>query len=133
RLPGAPRSAEWRYGTNLEFMKQLLDHWLHRYDWRAAEARLNRFRQFMVEVGGYRVHLIHERGSGPTPLPIVITHGWPGSFVEFDQIIEQLAHPERFGGDIADAFDVVVPSMPGYGWSSAPDEPITTREIAALW
>jgi microsomal epoxide hydrolase len=79
------------------------------------------------------VHLVHERGSGPDPLPLVLTHGWPGSFVEFEAVVGPLAHPERFGGRIEDAFDVIVPSLPGYGWSSAPASPISTREIARIW
>jgi pimeloyl-ACP methyl ester carboxylesterase len=133
RFPIEPTNAGWDYGANLGFVKRLVDYWLDEYDWRAVEARLNRFSQFVATIGDYRIHLVHERGSGPNPLPLVITHGWPGSFVEFEAVIEPLAHPERFGGRAEDAFDVVVPTMPGYGWSSAPPEPITTRDIARLW
>jgi microsomal epoxide hydrolase len=114
-------------------MERLLDYWRHEYDWRLVEARLNRVPQFMASVGGYRIHLVHERGSGPAPLPLVLTHGWPGSFVEFEAVIGPLAHPERFGGRIEDAFDVVVPTLPGYGWSSPPPAPVTTRDIAKVW
>jgi len=133
RLPTEPAAAGWRYGTNLEFMRRLVRYWLEEYDWRAVEARLNRFPHYRATVGDYRIHLIYERGSGVRPLPLVVTHGWPGSFVEFEAVIAPLAHPERFGGRAEDAFDVVVPSLPGYGWSSVPPEPITTRDIARLW
>ena len=133
RFPGEPAGAGWAYGASLDFVKRLIRHWLEEYDWRAVEARLNRFPQHLASVGGLRVHVLHERGSGDRPLPLVLTHGWPGSFVEFEAVIEPLAHPERFGGRVEDAFDVVVPSLPGYGWSSAPPAPIDVREIAALW
>jgi pimeloyl-ACP methyl ester carboxylesterase len=133
RFPGEPAAAGWRYGTALGFMRRLVRYWLEEYDWRAVEARLNRLPQYLVTVGDYRLHVIHARGSGPEPLPLVVTHGWPGSFVELEPVIEPLAHPERFGGRADDAFDVVVPSLPGYGWSSAPPGPITTRDIARLW
>jgi microsomal epoxide hydrolase len=133
RLPGEPQDAGWRFGSSLSFMRQVLDYWRDEYSWRAVEARLNRFTHYIAAVENYKIHVIIEKGSGKKPLPLVITHGWPGSFVEFDAIIEKLAHPERFGGDPEDGFDVIVPSIPGYGWSSAPSSPITTREIARLW
>jgi pimeloyl-ACP methyl ester carboxylesterase len=133
RLPPEPFNAGWNYGTQLTFMQRVLTYWRDEYDWRSVERRLNRFQHYIAPVDGYRVHLIVERGSGRNPLPLVMTHGWPGSFVEFDAIIEQLAHPERFGGNAEDGFDVIVPSIPGYGWSSAPAAPITTREMARLW
>ncbi len=133
RFPSTPADAGWRYGTARPFMEKVVDHWIHRYDWRAVERRLNRFPHFIANVDGYDIHYIHVRGSGPRPLPLILTHGWPGSFVEFDDVIEPLAHPERFGGSADDAFDVIVPSIPGYGWSSPPPHPVTTREIAPLW
>jgi pimeloyl-ACP methyl ester carboxylesterase len=133
RLPPEPVDAGWAYGTNLAYMHRLLRAWLADYDWRAVEARLNRLPQFIARVGDYRIHFVHERGSGRHPLPLVLTHGWPGSFVEFEAVIEPLAHPERFGGDPDDGFDVVVPSLPGYAWSSPPPGPITTRDMARLW
>ena len=133
RYPWTPPDAGWRFGTERCFMERLLAHWLDGYDWRANERRLNRFPQYLANIDGHDIHFIHVRGSGVNPLPLVLTHGWPGSFVEFESIIESLAHPERFGGDIDDAFDVIVPSIPGYGWSSPPSHPLTTREIAPLW
>lgn len=133
RWPYAPNTSDWRYGTNHGFMQQVVTHWLNSYDWRACEAKWNRYPQFIVNIDGYDIHFIHVRGSGKNPLPLVLTHGWPGSFVEFESVIEPLAHPERFGGSLEESFDVVIPSIPGYGWSSPPIEPITTREIAPLW
>ncbi len=133
RLPGAPADAGWDYGIEPGYLRRLVDYWRTDYDWRAVEARLNRLPQFVASVGGYRLHLVYEPGSGPAPLPLVLTHGWPGSFVEFEAVVEPLAHPERFGGRIEDAFDVVVPSLPGYGWSSAPPAPISPRDIARVW
>jgi microsomal epoxide hydrolase len=133
RWPGEPEGAGWRYGANLGYMKKLVDYWLNEYDWRAWEEKLNRFPQYLASVAGYRLHFIHERGSGNNPLPLVITHGWPGSVLEFLEIIGPLAHPERFGGDAGDSFDVICPALPGYGFSSAPRSPIGPREIAPLW
>jgi pimeloyl-ACP methyl ester carboxylesterase len=133
RFPGEPEEAGWSYGASAPFVRRLVEYWLEEYDWRAVEARLNRLPQRMATIGDLRIHLLHERGSGPNPLPLVIAHGWPGSFVEFEAVVEPLAHPERFGGSDRDAFDVVVPSMPGFGWSSAPPGPITTRQMAAMW
>ena len=92
-----PDDGGWDYGTNLDYMRELCAWWLERFDWRAQEARLNRFAHFKAPVGGIDIHYIHERGSGPAPLPLIISHGWPGSVVEFLDIIEPLAHPERFG------------------------------------
>lgn len=133
RYPRTSADAGWRYGTERPFMERLVAHWLETYDWRATERSLNRFPQYVANIDGYDIHFIHVRGSGANPLPLVLTHGWPGSFVEFDSIIEPLAHPEQFGGDVDDAFDVIVPSIPGYGWSSPPSRPVTTRDIAPLW
>lgn len=118
RLPGAPAGAAWSYGIEPTYLARLLDYWRTGYDWRAVEARLSRLPQFTASVGGYRIHLVYERGSGPAPLPLVLAHGWPGSFVEFEAVVGPLAHPERFGGSVEDAFDVIVPSLPGYGWWS---------------
>jgi microsomal epoxide hydrolase len=115
-------------------MRELVAYWKDRYDWRAAEARLNSVHHFKADVGGLKIHYIHERGVGPKPFPLVITHGWPGSVAEFMKIIGPLTNPGAHGGDPADAFDVVAPSMPGYGFSGHPTEPgMDSERIAALW
>jgi pimeloyl-ACP methyl ester carboxylesterase len=134
RFPDEIPGSGWGYGSNLAYVKELVAYWRDRYDWRAAEARVNRFPQFRAEVGGLGIHLIHKKGVGPKPMPLVITHGWPGSITEFLEIIDPLADPGSHGGDPADAFDVVVPSMPGYGFSDHPTEPgMEPQRIAALW
>jgi pimeloyl-ACP methyl ester carboxylesterase len=128
-----PDDGGWEYGTNLDYMRELCRYWVDHYDWRAHEARINQFSHFTAPVDGIDVHYIHQRGTGPTPMPLIITHGWPGSIVEFLDIIEPLAHPERFGGDPADAFDVVAPSLPGFAFSGRPPRPYGPRRIGALW
>jgi len=134
RLPDEMPGSGWTYGTNLAYLRDLIAYWRDRYDWRAAEARLNALPQFRASVGGLGIHFIHARGVGPKPLPLVITHGWPGSVAEFQEIIGPLSDPARHGGDPADAFDVVAPSMPGYGFSDHPAEPgMQPDRIAALW
>lgn len=133
RWPGEPEDAGWRYGANLSYMQSFAAHWRDRYDWRRHEAEMNRFAQYRAEIGGLKIHFLHEEGSGEHPLPLLLTHGWPGSFCEFLDLIEPLAHPERFGGGVEDAFTVIVPSLPGYGFSEPPASPINARDIAPLW
>lgn len=133
RLPKTPVDAAWRYGTSREFMHQIIAYWLEEYDWRAVERRLNAIPQFTTKINGYDIHFIYKKGRGGNAKPLLLTHGWPGSFVEFETIVDPLTDPRSFGGEAVDAFDVVIPSIPGYGWSSAPDSPITTRDVAGLW
>ncbi|WP_213879299.1 epoxide hydrolase family protein [Pseudomonas sp. dw_358] len=134
RLAPAIEGAGWQEGTAPDFLRRLLHHWQHGFDWRAQERRLNRLPQFIAEHAGQQVHFIHQRGTGPAPLPLILTHGWPGSFVEMQAIVPLLADPGAHGGDPRDAFDVVVPSLPGYGFSSAPVSAGTgPYEIADLW
>jgi microsomal epoxide hydrolase len=123
----------WSAGASVGFMRELCAYWVDGFDWRAQEAKINRFPQFMARVGGQDIHLIHERGSGPRDAALVLTHGWPGSVVEFLEIIDRLAHPERFGGRPEDGIDVVVPALPGFGFSGRPPVPIGPRAIAGLW
>jgi pimeloyl-ACP methyl ester carboxylesterase len=125
-----PNLNGWEAGANKTYMQEFCDYWLNVYDWRAAEARINRFSHFKADVEGVDLHFIHEKGSGTNPQPLLISHGWPGSVVEFDEIIEQLAHPERFGGNVEDAFDVIAPSLPGFGFSGPPPKPWGPRAIA---
>ncbi len=134
RFPDEIPGSGWRYGTDLAYLRELVAYWRDRYDWRAEEARLNQLHHFRARVGGLAIHFIHERGVGPRPLPLVVTHGWPGSVAEFTKIIPLLTDPGRHGGDPADAFDVVAPSMPGYGFSERPSAPgMDPERIAALW
>lgn len=122
RWPDEVPGAGWRYGTNREYMRGLVEHWRDRFDWRAQEAKLNAFDQFRVAIDGIDLHFIHQPGVGPDPLPLLLVHGWPGSVWEFHELIPRLTDPARFGGDPADAFTVVAPSLPGYTLSFTPDQ-----------
>lgn len=127
-----PDDGGWDYGSNLDYMKELADYWVNEFDWRKQEAAINVFPQFMAKVDGIDMHFIHEIGSGPSPTPLIISHGWPGTITEFLEIIEPLAHPERFGGNIEDAFTVVAPSLPGFGFSGRPPRPYGPRKMAEV-
>ena len=128
-----PDDGGWAYGTNLDYMKELCAYWVNEFDWRKHEARINRFPHYTAEVDGIDLHFIHEKGSGPASMPLIISHGWPGSVVEFLEIIEPLAHPERFGGSTDDAFEVIAPSLPGFGFSGRPPRPIGPRKMAGMF
>jgi|RhiMetdeSRZDD1v2_1073273.scaffolds.fasta_scaffold73833_2 microsomal epoxide hydrolase len=123
RWPDEIPGAHWQYGSDLAYVKELVAYWRDRYDWRRHEATLNAFRQFTVPLAGIELHFIHEEGRGPRPLPLLLSHGWPGSVWEFHKILPMLTDPARFGGDPADAFTVVAPSLPGYGFSFQPNQP----------
>jgi pimeloyl-ACP methyl ester carboxylesterase len=123
----------WEYGTNLDYMRELCSYWVKDFDWRHQEAALNQFPQFTASVDGLDLHFIHEKGSGPAPQPLLISHGWPGSVAEFHRVIEPLAHPERCGGREEDAFDVIAPSLPGFGFSGKPACPMGPRGMAGLF
>jgi microsomal epoxide hydrolase len=117
RWPDQLPDAGWDYGTEKSFMQSLCEHWRDRFDWRAAEARFNAFPQFMTEINGEQLHFYHTRSPEPDALPLIITHGYPGSVAEFLDIIGPLSDPARYGGNPRDAFHVVAPSIPGYGFS----------------
>jgi pimeloyl-ACP methyl ester carboxylesterase len=123
RWPDQVPGGGWRYGTDLAYMKELVDYWRDRYDWRMHEARLNMWPQFTAAIAGVPVHLIHVRGIGPRPLPLLLSHGWPGSTWEFHRLIPMLTDPGAHDADPADAFTVVAPSLPGYTFSFRPDQP----------
>jgi len=125
-----PDDGGWEYGANLNYMKELCTYWVEEFDWRKQEMAINKFAHFKTSVQGINMHFIHEKGSGPAPRPLIISHGWPGSIVEFMNIIEPLAHPEQFGGNVEDAFDVIAPSLPGFGFSGRPPRPYGPRKIA---
>ena len=128
-----PDDGGWAYGTPLGYMKELCAYWLNEFDWRKQEAAINRFSHFIAPVQGIDLHFIQEKGDGPSPLPLIISHGWPGSIVEFLDIIQPLAHPQRFGGSEDDAFDVIVPSLPGVGFSGRSARPLGPRKMAELF
>jgi pimeloyl-ACP methyl ester carboxylesterase len=128
-----PDDGGWAYGTNLDYMKEFCAYWVDEFDWRKHEAQINRFSHYMTEVDGIDLHFIHEKSSSSASMPLIISHGWPGSVVEFLDIIEPLAHPERFGGNKDDAFDVVAPSLPGFGFSGRPPRPFGPRKMAGMF
>lgn len=126
--------SDWSYGANLNYMREIVDYWQTRFDWRAQEKIINGFSQFRADVDGLAIHFIHERGKGPQAIPLVITHGWPGSFVEMLKVIPHLTDPVAYGGAAEDSFDVVVPSLPGYGFSDRATEiGMNAFRIAELW
>jgi len=128
-----PNDGGWEYGTNLDYMKEISKYWVSEFDWRKHEKEINKFPNFITKVDNIDVHFIHEKGSGSKPMPLLINHGWPGTIVEFLHIIEKLAHPERFGGKEEDAFDVIAPSLPGFGFSGRPSRPIGPRKMASIF
>lgn len=135
RLPKPTVNPATGDGISVEYMAELIAYWYAGFDWEAEEQRLNRWRHFRATIEGVRVHFIHERGHGPRPLPILVTHGWPGSFVEMQKIIPLLIDPASHGGRESDAFDVVVPSIPGFGFSELPANRhgLNAFEIANIW
>jgi pimeloyl-ACP methyl ester carboxylesterase len=134
RWPGLVAGAGWDGGMDVGYLRDLLATWAGDFDWRARERALNTFAHFRARVDGLWVHFIHERGNGPDPLPIVLTHGWPSSFTEHLDLIPLLTDPAAHGGRAEDAFDVVVTSLPGYGFSDRPAAPgMVNTTIADLW
>ena len=134
RWTGDFANDSWTYGVEKRWLQDLVGYWADEYDWRAAEASINRFPQYKTEIDGVPLHFIHVRGEGANPIPLVLTHGWPWTFWDWKDVIAPLANPSAHGGDPADAFDVIVVSLPGYGFS----EPLTVpgldiRRIATLW
>jgi pimeloyl-ACP methyl ester carboxylesterase len=124
----------WAYGANTAYIKELATYWLEDYDWRATEARINGFANFRTEIDGIPIHFIHEAGQGPAPIPLMLNHGWPWTFWDYQKLIGPLSDPASHGGDARDAFEIIVPSLPGYGFSS----PLRTTGVnfertADLW
>ena len=123
RWPDEIEGSGWTYGSNLGYTKELAGYWRDSYDWRAQERMLNAMPQFKAKVDGFELHFVHMKGKGPNPLPLIVTHGWPGSFFEMHKIAGPLTDPAAHGGDPGDSFDVVFPSLPGYGFSQASNKP----------
>lgn len=134
RWPDQYAGDAWALGADIAWLRELIHYWATTFDWRATEQRLNQQPQFIARINGLRVHYVHRRGNGPQPYPLILTHGWPGSFIEFLPLIDLLCDPASTGGDPADAFDVVVPSLPGFGFSERPAEPgIAAAQTADMW
>jgi microsomal epoxide hydrolase len=128
-----PEGSDWDAGTDLNYLKDLVDYWRNSYDWRAQEGILNQFAHFKADIGETAVHFVHERGKGPDPFPLILTHGYPDSFYRFAKIIPMLTDPEAYGGSAEDAFDIVAPDLPGYGFSDKPAKSGTLFRVNDLW
>jgi pimeloyl-ACP methyl ester carboxylesterase len=133
RWPDEVEDVGWKQGTNLAYLQELCAYWCEEFDWREQERKLNELPHFMTEIDGLGVHFVHVRGRGPEPFPLVITHGWPSSFFEIVKLIPLLTDPAAHGAESADAFDVVVPSMPGYGFSERPRQQFASARVPELW
>ena len=134
RWPDEIPGSGWDYGSNLDYVKELVEYWRSGFDWRAQERAINSFPQFRANVDGMGIHFMHERGKGPNPWPLVLTHGWPSTFAEMLKIVPLLTDPAAHGGDPADSFDVVVPSLPGYGCSDMTTERgVNLSRVSDIW
>ena len=135
RWPDDVGNDDWSYGVGRTYLQELAEYWFHRYDWRKAEAAINAYANYQVHVDGVPVHFLRKPGVGPAPTPLILTHGWPWTFWHWSKVIDQLADPAAFGGDPADAFDVIVPSLPGFGFSTPlPKNPdMNFWKVADLW
>jgi len=134
RWPDEIPGTNWEYGVDLSFLQQICAYWRDGFDWKAQVERFSRFHHYRYSSGSIGIHFIHERGKGPAPIPLILTHGWPGSFLEMMRIIPLLTDPANHGGNAADAFDVVIPSLPGYGFSGRPAAPgMNVFRVAELW
>ena len=122
----------WSYGTNKTYLKELCDYWVKEFDWKKHEKKINSFKNYKTNIDGLNIHFIKEEGSGKNPNTLLLLHGWPGSIVEFLEVIKPLAHPEEFGGNIDDAVTVIAPSLPRFGFSDYPKRPIGPRKIAEI-
>lgn len=132
RLPDQPAQHGWEVGMELDWFTRLLTYWRDQFDWREQEAHLNTFPQYVAQVGDTKVHFLHMRGSGPAPMPLMLAHGWPGSFIEFLDLVPRLTQPEAFGGRPEDAFTVIVPSLPGYGLSHIPGRRFGVEQMSKV-
>ena len=133
RLPPGDAATDWDAGTSPAYLRELVDYWRNGFDWRIQEERLRRHPHFTSDRHDATLHFIHERGRGPAPLPLVLTHGYPDSFLRFSKLIPLLADPAGHGGDSRDAFDVVVPSLPGFAFSTRPEEAGDLFHVADRW
>ncbi|WP_284646302.1 epoxide hydrolase family protein [Paenibacillus silviterrae] len=135
RWPLDAGNEDWFYGVNRNYLEGLVEEWINRFDWRKAEREINAYEHYHVDVNGVPVHFMRKPGKGPRPIPLILSHGWPWTFWHWSKVIEPLADPAAFGGDPTEAFDVIVPSLPGFGFSSPlPNNPdMNFWKISDLW
>ena len=122
----------WEHGTNKKYLKELCDYCITKFDWNKHQSDINKFENYTTDIDGINIHFIKKKGSSKNSEPLLLMHGWPGSILEFLHIIEKLTHPEKFGGNKEDSFDVIVPSLPGFGFSGSPSKPIGPRKMAEI-
>ena len=132
-FPAPDGAPDWAFGVSTPVLRDLCTYWLNQYNWREQEARLNRYPQYTVEIDGQMIHFVHVIGEAKGRRPLLLTHGWPGSVYEFWEAIGPLAFPSDYGGTSEDAFDLIIPSLPGYGFSGKPAAPLGQRATAKLW
>ena len=128
-----PKDGGWSFGTNIDYMKNLADYWTKEYDWKSQEVRLNQFPNYKTKVDDLDIHFIIKKSSSPKAIPLILIHGWPGSIVEFLEIIDPLCEPEKYGNDNEVCFDIIAPSIPGFAFSGKPENPIGPRKIASIF
>jgi pimeloyl-ACP methyl ester carboxylesterase len=131
--PMSPGDSDWQTGMDVNWLKELKNYWLTQYDWRKAEKLLNSYPQYVANVDGYEIQFYYIKGEGKNPLPMVMTHGWPGSTFEFFNVIDPLTHPSQHGGKAEDAFTLIIPALPGFGFSSMPAKPVNGVTTAKIW
>ena len=122
----------WKHGTNKNYLKELCDYWITKFDWDKHQSEINRYNNYTTDIDGMKIHFIKKKGSSKNSRPLLLMHGWPGSIVEFLHIIEKLTDPEKFGGNQNDSFDVIAPSLPGFGFSKNLSKPIGPRKMAEI-
>ena len=128
-----PNDGGWSFGTNIDYMKNLADYWTKKYDWKSQEVRLNQFPNYITKVDDLDIHFIIKKSSSPNAIPLILIHGWPGSIVEFLEIIDPLCEPEKYGNNNEVCFDIIAPSIPGFAFSGKPENPIGPRRIASIF
>ena len=128
-----PKDGGWSFGTNIDYMKNLADYWTKEYDWKSQEVRLNQFPNYKTKVDDLDIHFIIKKSSSPKAIPLILIHGWPGSIVEFLEIIDPLCEPEKYGNNNEVCFDIIAPSIPGFAFSGKPENPIGPRKIASIF
>jgi pimeloyl-ACP methyl ester carboxylesterase len=134
RWPQDPGNTDWSYGTDLPYLRELCAYWQDTFDWRAQEAKINAWPHFRTQIDGNPIHFIHQRGKGPKPIPLIMSHGWPWTFWDLQKVIGPLTDPAAYGGDALDAFDVVIPSLPGFGFSTPLARAgIAFHNVADMW
>ena len=127
-----PSNNHWKYGTNYKYLKNISNYWLEKYNWKKTEKKINKSNHFICKIENLNIHFIYHKGKNPNSKPLLLTHGWPSSFIEYANIIDKLVNPKKFGIKNSETFDVIIPSLPGFGFSGKPIKPIGPRKMARI-